>query len=79
MGVVPEGSPFTLANLPFGVAGGRVHIAVGDQAVDVAAAAGFGLVDVDPSVVEGRRLDGLLASGPGGVAGAAGGGRHDPA
>jgi fumarylacetoacetase len=63
--VVPEGSPFTLANLPFGVAAGRVHIAVGDQAVDVFAAAGFGLVDVDPSVVEGRRLDGLLAAGPG--------------
>jgi fumarylacetoacetase len=61
---VPDGSPFTLANRPFGVAGGRVHVAVGDHAVDVAAAAGFGLLDVDPAIVEGCRLDGLLAAGP---------------
>ena len=61
---VPDGSPFTLANLPFGVSGGRVHIAIGDHAVDVAAAAGFGLLDVDPTIVEGCRLDGLLAAGP---------------
>ena len=27
--LVPEGSPFTLANLPFGVARGRVHVAFG--------------------------------------------------
>ena len=61
---VPDGSPFTLANLPFGVAAGRVHVAVGDRAVDVAAAATAGLVDVDPELVEGRRLDGLLDAGP---------------
>jgi fumarylacetoacetase len=61
---VPAGSPFTPANLPFGVAGGRVHVAVGDHAVDVAAAAGFGLLDVDPAIVDGCRLDGLLAAGP---------------
>ncbi|MET1049199.1 MAG: fumarylacetoacetase [Acidimicrobiales bacterium] len=61
---VPDGSSFTLANLPFGVSGGRVHVAIGDHAVDVAAAAGFGLLDVDPTVVEGCRLDGLLAAGP---------------
>ena len=30
----------------------------------MAAAAGFGLLDVDPTVVEGCRLDGLLAAGP---------------
>jgi len=63
--VIPDGSPFTLANLPFGVAGGRVHVAIGDEAVDVAAAAGFVLIDVDPTIVEGCRLDGLLAAGPG--------------
>ncbi len=63
--MIPDGSPFTLANLPFGVAGGRVHVAIGDEAVDVAAAAGFGLIDVDPTIVEGCRLDGLLAAGPG--------------
>jgi len=61
---VPDGSSFTLANLPFGVSGGRVHLAIGDHAVDVAAAAGFGLLDVDPTIVEGCRLDGLLAAGP---------------
>jgi fumarylacetoacetase len=62
--VIPEGSPFTLTNLPFGVAGGRVHVAVGDQAVDVAAAATAGLLDVDPEIVTDQRLDGLLAAGP---------------
>jgi fumarylacetoacetase len=61
---VPDGSPFTLPNQPFGVADGRVHIAVGDHAVDVAAAVGFGLVAVDPTIVDSCRLDGLLAAGP---------------
>jgi fumarylacetoacetase len=62
--VISADSPFSIANLPFGVARGRVHVAIGDRAVDVAAAAGFGLVDIDPTIMEGRRLDGLLAAGP---------------
>jgi len=28
---VPPGSDFTLANLPYGVSGGRVHVAIGDH------------------------------------------------
>ena len=54
--------PFSLANLPFGVSGGRAHVALGDRAIDLVAAAG--LLDLDPSIVDGRRLDGLLAAGP---------------
>jgi fumarylacetoacetase len=51
---------FTAANLPFGVAGGRVHVAVGDRAVDLAAASG--LLDADPSLFVGRLN--RLAGGP---------------
>ena len=54
--------PFSLANLPFGVAGGRAHVALGERAVDLVEAAP--LLDLDPSIVDGRRLDGLLAAGP---------------
>ncbi|MFP3901976.1 MAG: fumarylacetoacetase [Acidimicrobiia bacterium] len=60
---VPEGSDFTLANLPFGVAGDRVHTAIGDHAVDLVAAADAGLIDIDPAVVTGP-LNTLLARGP---------------
>ena len=56
------GPPFSLANLPFGVAGGRAHVALGERAVDLVEAAP--LLDLDPAIVDGRRLDGLLAAGP---------------
>src|SRR5947208_10856612 len=42
---VPVGSDFTLANLPFGVAEGRAHVAIGEYAVDLARAAAAGLLD----------------------------------
>jgi fumarylacetoacetase len=54
--------PFSLANLPFGVAGGRAHVALGERAIDLVEAAP--LLDLDPSIVDGCRLDGLLAAGP---------------
>jgi fumarylacetoacetase len=60
--IAAEGSPFSLANLPFGVARGRAHLALGERAIDLVEAAP--LLDLDPSIVDGRRLDGLLAAGP---------------
>jgi fumarylacetoacetase len=60
---VPDGSDFTLANLPFGVAGGRAHVAIGDHAVDLVAAATEGLIDTEPTAVTGP-LNNLLARGP---------------
>jgi fumarylacetoacetase len=36
-----DAADFTLANLPFGVAGGRAHVAIGDHALDLLSA-GFG-------------------------------------
>jgi len=60
---VPDGSPFTMVNLPFGVAHGRVHVAIGDQAVDLVRA---GVTTVEPRLLEGCRLDGVLSTGPAG-------------
>lgn len=61
---MPDGSDFTLANLPFGVAGGRAHVAIGDHAVDLARTASADLLgDLDPTVFEGP-LNRFLALGP---------------
>lgn len=61
---VPDGSPFPLANLPYGVvetpAGPHVVAAVGEQALDLGAAAAAGLL---PFTVAGPSLDPLLAAG----------------
>ena len=51
---------FTLANLPFGVARDRAHVAIGDRAVDLVEAAD--LFDVDPTLFDGPLN--RLASGP---------------
>jgi fumarylacetoacetase len=61
---VAEGSPFTLANLPYGVAGGHVVVAVGDAAVDLAVAATAGLLDAPPELFEGGSLNRFLEAGP---------------
>jgi fumarylacetoacetase len=53
-------SDFSPANLPFGVAGGRVHVAIGDRALDLVAAAN--LFDVDPTLFDGPLN--RLAAGP---------------
>lgn len=42
---IPEGSGFTLANLPYGVANDRAWVAIGDSAVDLAGLANDGLLD----------------------------------
>jgi fumarylacetoacetase len=61
---IPDGSDFTLANLPYGVADGRAYVAVGDHAVDLQQAAAGGLLgEVEPSVFDGP-LNRFLALGP---------------
>ncbi len=52
---------FTAANLPFGVAGDRAHIAIGERALDLFAAASL-FDDVDPSLFTGPLN--RLAAGP---------------
>ena len=52
---------FSPANLPFGVAGGRAHIAIGERALDLFAAAAL-FEDVDPSLFQGPLN--RLAAGP---------------
>src|SRR5436190_23176082 len=42
---VPPDSDFTLANLPYGVASGRVHVAIGDHAVDLVGLVALGVLD----------------------------------
>lgn len=53
---------FTLANLPFGVADGRVHVAFGDRAVDLARAAAADVVEL-PVAALGGPLNNLMALG----------------
>ncbi|HEY3486175.1 MAG TPA: fumarylacetoacetate hydrolase family protein [Ilumatobacteraceae bacterium] len=66
---VAEGSPFPLGSLPLGVgrtegAAWRAWVAIGDQALDLAAVQAAGLLDmVDPAHVRAEHLDGLLALG----------------
>jgi fumarylacetoacetase len=71
---VPKGSPFPLANLPFGVVTSAVRpdpavvVRIGDQAFDLLAGSNLGLLDdviTDAaSLFRGGSLDPLLASGP---------------
>lgn len=61
---VPEGSDFTLANLPIGVAEDRAHVAIGDHAVDLVAASAAGLLEgFEPGIFQGP-LNRFMASGP---------------
>jgi fumarylacetoacetase len=70
---VPDGSPFPLENLPYGVVsypgseGRHLVVAIGEHAVDLAAVAAFGLLDGlvdDPAAVFGAgSLNPLLAEG----------------
>jgi len=66
---VAEGSPFPLRSLPLGVGrtdgtAWRAWVAIGDQALDLAAVHAAGLLDmVDPAHVHAEHLDGLLALG----------------
>lgn len=62
---VPPDSDFPVANLPYGVdlaGGGRVVVAIGEQALDLSGAAATGLLGQPPSVFAGR-LDALLRLG----------------
>jgi fumarylacetoacetase len=68
---VPDGSPFPLTNLPYGVGGRpgeppRVLAAVGSQALDLAELARLGLLAgaATPPVTEAETLNPLLALGP---------------
>jgi len=59
-----DSADFTAANLPYGVADGLAHVAIGDRAVVLAPTARAGLLgDVDPGVFEGP-LNRFLALGP---------------
>ena len=67
---VPAGSPFPLANLPFGVfstGGGqpRIGVAIGESVLDLAACASRGLVDAYDGALDQPVLNDLMALGPG--------------
>ncbi len=71
---VPEGSPFPIANLPYGVITSAARpdrtavVRIGDQALDLLAASRLGLLDeamADPTSIFGEgSLDRFLAVGP---------------
>jgi fumarylacetoacetase len=61
---VPLDSDFTLANLPYGVASDRVHVAIGDSAVDLAGLVALGLLDAPVEWFDGGALNPFLAAGP---------------
>jgi fumarylacetoacetase len=61
---VPPDSDFTLANLPFGVSGGRVHVAIGDHALDLARLVAAGVVRAPGGWFDGGSLNPFLAAGP---------------
>jgi fumarylacetoacetase len=66
---VPAGSPFPLANLPYGVfstAGGppRIGVAIGDSVLDLAACARHRLVDGHDGALEQPTLNDFMARGP---------------
>ena len=65
---IPVGSGFGLDNLPLGIGarpGGRAraHVAIGEHALDLAAAADAGLLDVSPELVHLWYLNALLREG----------------
>jgi fumarylacetoacetase len=64
---VVDGSPFPVANLPYGVAqvaaGRHVVVAIGDRALDLTAAADLGLIDDPDRHLAGPDLNPLLAAG----------------
>ena len=61
---VPDGADFTLANLPYGVSGGRVHVAIGDHALDLARLVAAGLLQAPSAWFDGGSLNPFLAAGP---------------
>jgi fumarylacetoacetase len=68
---VPDGSPFPLTNLPYGVGGrpgepARVLVAAGDQALDLTALAGLGLLgEIPAETLAAPALNPLFALGSG--------------
>ena len=66
---IPDGSDFTLANLPFGIgavagAAPRAYVAVGDRAIDIAALARTTDIGAPAEVFEQSTLNAFLALGP---------------
>jgi fumarylacetoacetase len=61
---VPAGSDFTSANLPYGVSGGRVHVAMGNHALDLARLAAAGVLRAPVPWFDGGSLNPFLAAGP---------------
>ncbi|MGI8722763.1 MAG: fumarylacetoacetase [Geodermatophilaceae bacterium] len=74
---VPEGSDFPITNLPYGVfcpingsrshggggGGRRIGVAIGDQILDLSAAAARGLIDEPSQMLRSESLNQFLASG----------------
>jgi fumarylacetoacetase len=61
---VPPGSDFTVANLPYGVSGGRVHVAIGDHALDLARLASEAVLRAPVGWFDGGSLNPFLEAGP---------------
>jgi len=66
---VPDGSDFPITNLPYGVfclnggGGRRIGVAIGDQILDLAAAAARGLIDEPSQMLRAETLNQFLACG----------------